>query len=67
MVFFFPPNYNARTFRIMLNKNGENGHPCFVPSIGGEVSISVSILLSVMLVYVFLRSDLGRFPLFSVF
>ena len=37
------------------------------PVLGGEVSIPVSILLSVMLVYVFLRSDLGRFPLFSVF
>ena len=42
---YFYPNYNARTFRIMLNKNGENGHPCFVSSLGGGgVSICVNII-----------------------
>ena len=26
----------ARTFRIMLNNNGESGHPCLVPDLRGN-------------------------------
>ena len=43
----------ARTFRIMLNNNGESGHPCLVPDLRGNAfSFSpLSIMFAVGLSY----------------
>ena len=45
--FFFFSDHSARTFKTVLYKTGESGHPCLVPELRGN-AFSFS-LLSVML------------------
>jgi len=43
----------ARTFKTMLNKSGENEHPCLIPKLRGNAfSFSLLRMLAVSLLYV---------------
>ena len=48
---FFPPCLIAiaQTISIMLNRNGEHGHPCIIPDLRGkDFDFSLSLILVVI-------------------
>ena len=53
----------ARISKIMLNKNGKNGHPCLVPDLTGSVFSFSPLSMTLWVCHIWPLLCWGMFPL----